>query len=309
MKGWLSVKTRRLLCAALAAIPLSTVVVEPVRAGAPGSVTHVDITGGKRSTSYWTDARVRAATPLSLRDRPADADADAEAGAPDGTPTARLGRGSRVVGALFFNDGSDNHYCTASVIRTSKRNLLLTAAHCLYNAGTRRWHRHIVFVPKYSRGNRPYGTWPIWLMVVDRRWMDHADPDLDFGFAAVQVMGGRRIADVVGSNQLLINQGGTGNVLVIGYPSKDNAPADRPISCRAPVRRPERYQMRFDCRGFYGGTSGSPWLKGYDSSTQSGYVIGVIGGYEQGGDVDWRSYSSVFDNDVARLIVTANNRA
>jgi V8-like Glu-specific endopeptidase len=306
LEGWLSLKTRRLLCAALAVMPLSSVAVGPAAAGARDrAVTFVDTTGGERSASYWTPARVRAATPLGVRDRPADADA----GAPDGTPVARSGRGSRVVGALFFNDGAGNHYCTASVIRTSKRNLLLTAAHCLYNAGSRRWHNHIVFVPKYSRGARPYGTWPIWLMVVDRRWIEHADPDLDVGFAAVQVMGGRRIADVVGSNQLLIDQGGTGNVLVIGYPSKASVPADRPISCEAKVHRQDRYQMRFDCRGFYGGTSGSPWLKGYDPRTQSGYVIGVIGGYEQGGDVDWRSYSPLFDRDVAQLIVTANNRA
>jgi V8-like Glu-specific endopeptidase len=302
-------KTRRLLGGALAAMALSgTVPVEPVAAGGRGrvqAVSLVDPGGAARRASYWTRVRMKDATPLDVRA------GGTEMGArpPAGIPAARAGTGSRVIGALFFNDGAGNHYCTASVIRTSKRNLLLTAAHCLYNPNTHQWHSHIVFVPKYSQGDRPYGTWPVWLMVVDKRWMQHGDPDLDFGFAAVQVMRGRRIADVVGSNQLLVDGGAAGNVLVMGYPAKANYPADRPIWCNARARRQERFQLRFDCRGFFGGTSGSPWLKGYDRRTQSGYVMGVIGGYEQGGAYDWRSYSSAFDGDIANLIVSANNQA
>ncbi len=304
MGGWLSLKTRRLLGAALAASSLLLYVPEPATAGGRGHVQAVGrIDLRRQSPSYWTAARMAVATPIDRRT------VRMEVGSPDGIPSAHAATGSRVVGALFFNDGAGNHYCTASVIRTSKRNLLITAAHCLYNAATHAWHSHIVFVPKYSQGDRPYGTWPVWLMVVDQRWMSHGDPDLDFGFAAVQVIGGRRIADVVGSNQLLIDHETAGNVLILGYPAKASYPADRPIWCNAPLARQDRFQMRFDCRGFYGGTSGSPLLKGYDRRTQSGYVMGVIGGYEQGGAYDWRSYSSVFDGDIAHLIVTANNQA
>jgi V8-like Glu-specific endopeptidase len=300
-------KTRRLLCGSLLAVPL--LIAGPVASAAGGrgrvqAVTLVDTGSGPRSTSYWTPARMEFATPLDRRA------SDAEAGPPSGVPVARGGAGSRVVGALFFDGGGGgSHYCTASVIRTAKKNLLLTAAHCLYNPNTHEWHSHIVFVPKYSQGNRPYGTWPVWLMVVDKRWMDHGDPDLDFGFAAVQVMGGRRIADVVGSNQLLIHQDYTNKVLVTGYPAKSNYPADRPISCVTRTYREAKYQLRFDCHGFYGGTSGSPWFKTYDRRTQSGYVIGVIGGHEQGGSEEWRSYSPVFDAGIAHLIVTADNQA
>ncbi|MCW2944597.1 MAG: hypothetical protein JWR24_1314 [Actinoallomurus sp.] len=301
-------KTRRLLCGVLAAVSLLPVAPAASAAGGRGrmqAVSLIDTGGGGRRAAYWTPARMAFATPLDIRDQ----GIGAEAGPPAEIPQAKGSTGSKVVGALFFNDGVGNHYCTASVIRTAKKNLLLTAAHCLYNPNTHQWNSHLVFVPKYSQGNRPYGTWPVWLMVADKRWIDHGDPDLDFGFAAVQVMGGRRIADVVGSNQLLINDGYTNNVLVIGYPSKANYPADRPIWCTAKTYRQARYQLRFDCGGFYGGTSGSPWLKGYNSHTQSGYVIGVIGGYQQGGSHDWRSYSSAFDDDIGRLLITANNQA
>ncbi len=250
--------------------------------------------------AYWTPYRMSHATPLGARSAVRTV---------TGIPSARATSGLRTVGALFFDDGDGGHYCTASVIRTSKRNLLLTAAHCLYTPSARAWHTHVAFVPRYSQGARPYGTWPVWLMIADRRWTQYGDPDLDVGFAAVQVMDGHRIADVVGANQLLVDSAVGGNALVLGYPSKENYPADRPIWCNAKVHSSGRNQMRFDCRGFSGGTSGGPWIKGFDRRTQSGYVMGVIGGYEEGGAYDWRSYASVLGGDAATLIVTANERA
>lgn len=299
----------RWLCGVLAAVPLLSIAPAASAAGGRGRARAVELVepgNAARSAAYWTRNRMELATPLDVR---GDDIIPPEAGPRAVVPVSRASSGSKVVGALFFNDGAGNHYCTASVVHTSKKNLLLTAAHCLYSARTHQWNSHTVFVPKYSQGNRPYGTWPVWLMVVDKRWIDRGDPDLDFGFAAVQVMAGRRIADVVGSNQLLVDQDYTNKVMVIGYPSKANYPSDRPISCASRTHRQAKYQLRFDCGGFYGGTSGSPWMKDYDNRTQSGYVIGVIGGYQQGGSHDWRSYSSVFDGDISHLIVTANDHA
>lgn len=257
--------------------------------------------GGRSSLTYWTVGRVVRATPMTA---PGVGHA---AEPPAGIMSARPGGGSKVVGALFFNDRAGDHYCTASVIRTHKRNLLLTAAHCLYNPRRHRWNTHIVFVPKYSRGHRPYGTWPVWMMLTDKRWIDHGDPDLDFGFAAVQGMRGRHIADVVGANTL--GRGAAGRVTVIGYPAKTNHRPDRPVWCAPSTRRQARYQVAFDCQGFSGGSSGSPWLTGYDNRTQSGRVVGVIGGYQQGGAYAWRSYSAIFDDDVAHLMTAADRRA
>jgi V8-like Glu-specific endopeptidase len=292
---------RLLLCGLLAAAPLWCAGPSAV-AAPPGEVrSQVLAATDLADASYWTASRMAHATPLGgPAYRP---------GVVAEMPVARTVAGSRVIGALFFNSGSGGHYCTASVIRTPKRNMLLTAAHCLYNLSTHGWHRHIVFVPRYSAGRRPYGTWPVWLMVADRRWLDQGDPALDFGFAAVQIMGGRRIADVVGANQLLIDQGYENRVVVAGYPAKENAPADRPIGCAGRTHRQAKGQLRFDCHGFYGGTSGSPWLSDYDARTQSGHVIGLIGGYQEGGSEEWRSYSPLFGPDIARLMATADARA
>lgn len=297
-------KTRRLLCGLLAAAsPLSPALPTVSASGAARPAISMVRDDAAGAASYWTPRRMETATPL-------DARSDAEAAAQPGLmPSAHATPGSAVVGPLFFSNGAGRHYCTASVVDTPKRNLLITAAHCLYNPADHVWNRHIVFVPKYSGGRRPYGTWPVWLMVADRRWIESGDEDADYGFAAVQVIGGRRIADVVGANRLLVGEGYTNRVTVIGYPSKANYPSDRPIRCTADTGRQADHQMRFDCRGFYGGTSGSPWIEGYDDRTQSGYVVGTIGGYQKGGELDWRSYSPVFDSGIARLIAAANAQA
>jgi V8-like Glu-specific endopeptidase len=290
---------KTMLCGALVAVLLFSIC-PPASAGprvSRGRDRAVTIEDRRSEVAYWTAARMARATPLGARTGVAE------------VPAARPVAGSRVLGALFFRDGAGGHYCTASVVRASKRNLLITAAHCLYNPEAHQWHTHIVFVPMYSRGRRPYGTWPVWLMVADKRWLDRGDPDLDYGFAAVQVMAGRRIEDVVGANQLQIPRAYSIPVLVAGYPAKVSYPADRPIGCAGRTFRQARSQLRFDCHGFYGGTSGSPWLSDYDNRSQTGHVVGVIGGYQQGGSEEWRSYSPLFNADTAHLLETADSQS
>ena len=108
---------------------------------------------------------------------------------------------------------------------------------------------------------------------------------------------------------MLVNTGYANRVTLIGYPSKANYPSDRPIRCTGHSYRQDDRQLRFDCGGFTGGTSGSPWIAEYDDQAQRGYVVGVIGGYQRGGEYNWRSYSPLFDDDIGRLAVTANNQA
>lgn len=293
-------KVRRLLLGVLVAVPLPLLPAGPAALAAVPR-TRVVTRAELGSVAYWTAVRMAHATPLGRR--------TAGEVPSMGIPSARAVEGSRVIGALFFDNGAGSHYCTASVIRTQKRNMLLTAAHCLYNQDTHGWHQRIVFVPRYSAGHRPYGTWPVWLMVADKRWIEHGDPDLDYAFAAVQLMRGRRLADVVGANELLIDPGYARRVVVAGYPAKQNDPADRPVGCAGRTYRQSRFQLRFDCHGFFGGTSGSPWMSDYDARTQSGHVMGVIGGYQEGGSEEWRSYSPLFTQAIARLLTTADNQA
>ena len=68
--------------------------------------------------------------------------------------------------------------------------------------------------------------------------------------------------------------------------------------CRRPITRvnwtsrQNASQLPFDCGGFTGGTSGSPWVTHFNTRTRNGTIVWVIGGYQEGGDTAAISYSS-----------------
>jgi V8-like Glu-specific endopeptidase len=208
-------------------------------------------------------------------------------------PTTTNGR----VGALFTDGAGGDHFCTASVVHSPGRDLLVTAAHCVHGGQGGSYGTDLVFVPGYRDGDTPEGQWPVTGIVVDQRWISSSDPDLDVAFVTVGEVGGKHIEDVLGANTLGVDRGFGKVVRITGYPST----ASSPISCLNRTTQQSQYQMRIACTGFPGGTSGSPWLAAFDEKKGTGTVIGVIGGYQQGGDSADVSYSPYFDQDVQAL--------
>ncbi|GAB3960280.1 hypothetical protein GCM10029978_009180 [Actinoallomurus acanthiterrae] len=273
------------------------------------------------AAAYWTPARMAAATALDADRTGGTAQAptvSAQAKCDDWNVTCSW-EGSPVIGAIFQKTGNGDHTCTASVVHSAKRNVILTAAHCLYHKSTGQ-ARYVVFVPKYHNGSRPYGMFTFRHIVVDSRWMSKEDPDLDFGFASTNKGGlgnptnsrGKWIENVVGANRLLINQAYSNvPVMIAGHPVKAEAYNDSPVYCYTHTHKYKTFQMYFDCTyhdsgnlrgsGFGNGTSGSPWLTHYDGKKKRGDVIGVIGGYQKGGPPGGRSYSAYFDHDIQTL--------
>ena len=90
-------------------------------------------------------------------------------------------------------------------------------------------------------------------------------------------------------------------VRVVGYPDGAGAP----ITCSNRSRLFSPSQVEFDCGGYADGTSGSPLLAEVDPSTGLGTVIGVIGGYEQGGYTPDVSYAARFGAQTAALYQVA----
>jgi hypothetical protein len=75
------------------------------------------------SAGYWTQSRLLGATPW----REPGYQPGPSATTPPPTPGVR-------VGALFQHDASGDHSCTAGVVASPGRDLLITVAHCT-NAG------------------------------------------------------------------------------------------------------------------------------------------------------------------------------
>jgi V8-like Glu-specific endopeptidase len=108
---------------------------------------------------------------------------------------------------------------------------------------------------------------------------------------------GARIEDVVGAERLGIGQPANSVVRVTGYPDGSG----QPVSCQNRASSFSATQLQFDCDGYTDGTSGSPFLTDVNPVTGDGTVIGVIGGYQQGGDSPDVSYAAAFGPSVRAL--------
>ncbi|OLZ71117.1 hypothetical protein AVW11_06840 [Streptomyces amritsarensis] len=221
--------------------------------------------------------------------------------------------GLPVVGRMYLVKGGGSYFCTASVVASPGRNLVVSAAHCLLGADT----RQVAFVPQYTRAKpRPFGMFPVVRTSAGRSkiWIDqryrtqgvNRAAALDVAFAQVGPgPKGRRVQDVVGGNRLVTGAGyAHARATLIGHPST----AARPRLC---VNRTTKYTstdaripgsfLRIACTGYPGGTSGGPFLLRLDNRTGTGDLVGVIGGWKTGGDKPDVSYSSYFGADIRRL--------
>ncbi|MBX7553968.1 trypsin-like serine protease [Streptomyces sp. NPDC004232] len=235
---------------------------------------------------------------------PRDQDSSATAPAHDGTAyTPRRTEENARIGAVFEKDDQGTHFCTASVVQSPGRNMLITAAHCAFDADSGQPLNDLVFAPGYRKGDEPTGLWKVSKVVVDDRWAKSQDEDLDVAFLTVDPKGGKNIQDVLGGNSLGTDRGFTNEVEITGYPTS----RDTPISCRNRTMKFNDTQLRIQCTDFEGGTSGSPWLADYDPKSHTGTVIGVLGGHEGGGDEDDVSYAAYFDDGIAKLYQRAQD--
>jgi V8-like Glu-specific endopeptidase len=219
-----------------------------------------------------------------------------------GPASARTGEpfaGTPAIGALFTTSHGllGAHFCTASVVSSPRGNLLVTAAHCV--TGTK---GTIAFVPGYAGGRAPYGIWYVSRVFTDKAWDTEASQDDDVAFLQVeQNDASTPIEDVTGAERLGIAVPPVQLARVIGYP---NGTSD-PMVCQNWTKVFTPTQLEFDCGGYPNGTSGSPFLVRVSQATGQGTVMGVIGGYEQGGDDPAVSYAAEFGRNVSALYKTA----
>jgi V8-like Glu-specific endopeptidase len=216
---------------------------------------------------------------------------------PGQTPDAHSAPAALRVGALFERDASGGHFCTASVVASPGEDLLITAAHCINGGDGSGYKQDIVFIPGYRDGAAPYGIWTPERLLVAPQWADSANPDFDVAFIVLQPHDGENIQQVLGANQLGYDTGYKYLVRVTGYPSSAGAP----ITCVNWTSEQSPTQLEFGCGGYTGGTSGSPWVTHFNPRTRTGTIVGVIGGYQQGGDTPSISYSAYFGSGVQQL--------
>jgi len=231
---------------------------------------------------------------------PANAGATAR---PAATPTASRSAaistaakafgGVPFVGALFATAGGiDAHSCTASVVQSAHGDLAVTAAHCLDGV-----QGQVSFAPGYANGKEPYGVWQVTAIYTDQAWQSNQDPDDDVAFIRIADSDDKPIQSVTGADRLGTASAKSSLVRVIGYPDG----TDQPVSCVNWATHFSATQLQFDCDNYTDGTSGGPFIVDASGAAGAGTVVGVIGGYEQGGDTPEVSYASAFGATVTAL--------
>lgn len=209
--------------------------------------------------------------------------------------------GVGAVGALFTlgpHNALRKHFCSGSVVNSPGGDLVITAAHCLDG----RKPRQIAFVPGYDAGREPYGVWLVRAMLRDGTWVSASAPDHDIAFLLVGRPGTTKTLQSMTGAEGLGKPADNQRVLTIGYPDSGS----RPVGCVNVVRDADGARpVEFDCGGYTVGTSGGPLIAAFNPLTGLGVVVGVIGGYQQGGSTNAVSYTARFGKQLAALYAKA----
>lgn len=174
----------------------------------------------------------------------------------------------RTHGKVFFKKQHSRlgYVCSATVITTAAKNIVVTAGHCVHGGKGKSWHRKMVFVPGYrhvGREQRPYGTFAAYNMIALKGWTSYSDWDYDFALIELARNGaGQKVQNAVGSRGIAWNQSRNQFFKAFGYP------ADKPFFGGRLYRCDSRYSgygqgktMGIGC-DMTGGSSGGGWVIG-----------------------------------------------
>ncbi len=249
---------------------------------------------------YWTSARMKAAKPMDATssvmrpgkatrrnaqtspDGPAGSVAPLEVKAPAADKSAKTPQASfpnypaanptaRTNGKVFFSRGEANYVCSASIVASEGRSLVWTAGHCLAENAV--WSSNVAFVPAYSAGSEPYGTWYAKNLTTTAEWFYNHEWDYDVGAMTMTPTAGVRIADYLGAQGIMWNQ-------TAGYTSNAFAyPAGSPYDGEYLVRADgdtadEGDNTIYMYSGLTGGSSGGPWFRNFNETSGLGFVNG-----------------------------------
>jgi V8-like Glu-specific endopeptidase len=282
-------------------------VVRDARSRAVGVVREAATTPARERAvrAYWTRERMAAAIPVGLRV------ADGRAvtvtipagprvarGAAAGSTVARLsptrapvvtgaawpyaGAVVRTTGKVFFTMAGQNYVCSGSAVASPDASTVLTAGHCVNSGGdvtgagvmATSW----AFVPGYADGARPYGTFTATHLATTTGWVAGSDFDVDLAYANVgRNESGQTLAEAVGGQPIGFDRARGGPATVFGYPAASPFTGQRLTYCTSLLLQDSFYLspdqgLRCDMTP---GSSGGPWLAGFDTSTGTGTLVSV----------------------------------
>lgn len=278
-------RRRPALVAALVAISLPGAAVAeaepPARSAADRGAIAIKQVGKspREIAAAWTGRRMRRAEPLDVRRMPRSEPAREprlhsalEVSRAVSETTAYP---NRTHGKVFFKINGADYVCSGTVVPSAADDLMLTAGHCVYDAGgTDAYVQELIFVPGYRDGNAPLGIWPAETLATTTQWQAE-NFNYDLAFAKVSPVGGRELEAVAGARGIAFNQPRDQAYQAYGYPAGPPFDGETLRVCDSAYFADDPYYlppgpapMGIGC-DMTGGSSGGGWV------TAGGYVASV----------------------------------
>ncbi|HUK68066.1 MAG TPA: trypsin-like peptidase domain-containing protein [Streptosporangiaceae bacterium] len=185
----------------------------------------------------------------------------------------------RTTGKVFFTMDAQDYVCSGAVVASANADVVITAAHCVKN-GTGSWAVNWTFVPGFAQGSRPYGSWTAQHFFVAPQWSRAANDNDDVAFVTLNPRhSGRRISRigrVVGSQPIKFGQR-TAEEFAFGYPAEPPYNGAGLFYCSGRVTGDHFHASQdsgLRCQ-MTAGSSGGPWLSGFDPATGTGTITSV----------------------------------
>ncbi|HEY0783662.1 MAG TPA: trypsin-like serine protease [Thermoanaerobaculia bacterium] len=188
-----------------------------------------------------------------------------------------------AVGKLFLTvPGNGDHSCSASVINAR---IVLTAGHCVHsgNGSASGYYQNWLFVPSYSQGKAPAGTWAASTAFVTDAWYAGRGvvPNAS-DFAMLEMIdddSGQRIGDVTGFLGFVTLSLFPNHATMLGYPGNFDS-GERMHVVTAGGFKPFQRSTVLYGSDMAGGSSGGPWVENFGlpasgQSVASNLIVGV----------------------------------
>jgi len=183
-----------------------------------------------------------------------------------------------TAGKAYFVLNGQNYMCSGSVVNANNKATIVTAGHCVYEYERQIWATNWIFIPDYSLGSRPFGTFVGRELATKNGWMNSRDWNYDVGIVLVNRNDkGQLPQDVVGGLGITLNAPKQATTNAFGFPKNMNN-GETMSTCAGTSSGATvlagftGYQLA--C-GMTGGSSGGPWIQQYNTNTKSGQQVSV----------------------------------
>ncbi len=238
------------------AVVLAVAIAGPAAASEPASSGAVAAHDLRQSPAevrdYWTPERMREAVPLDQPQAPAAASRAltpyAQAPDQETNPALDTAYPQRLHGILFISFGAQNGSCSATVVTSRNRSVILTAGHCVVQPAIEGgvsppiWATNILFVPGYRNAAAPLGTYVGATSRASFAWVTTGDLSVDIGAITLAPLGGVAVEAALGSRGVSFNRPfdtykkNKTRFQVFGYPAQPSGfyDGERLILCNSP---------------------------------------------------------------------------